>query len=906
MALYLGLRDNCKQWGSHLLGIRRRIAGGIAFTITSILFTFAVQSADAVTTISNYTVPTAKLSPTSGTVFVAQTPGASDSNPGTEAKPVKTIKKALALINKNGHDNTIAVKAGVYHESLRAPTSVKIFSYGGGNVWLSGSSVVTGFSKTGQGYKYTGSYAPNLTYPDEGPNPQWRRCNPFVTTLPDQVFVNGQMWEQVASAGSLDSNKQQFYANQASHQLILSKDPGTATVEISDLEVGLVLAGNNSDLEGIGFANYATGCVVGARNADGAPITGALVVTGSNSVVRNNMVVNSSYIGMHFEGDNNQYVGNALVHNGCNGAMGGGNNILFQSNLIKDNNQYGVKVPLTAGIKFGHTSHSRFVGNVVIGNKNHGAWFDQQTQDDHIYGNYFANNGKDGLFYEIGTTGYISSNYFIGNNTGVMLSGSRDTQVWNNTFVNNKDGDVVAREEPRGDANGACQIVGCTSKNNVVKNNVFSNSLGRPMLDTRWCRGNCAAGQAGAGSEQISADDYNGFQSPSDSDPLIRWALSASDSYKASSLSDFHNRYNREANSKETRSNVFVNSGSGDYRLINSSPFVRGATDVPDVIARDLEKLGTNASTVHNLGVRVAPASASFPVRMAVGTGTPGDTTSTTGDDSTSSSTPTSIGGSTSSSTPTSRHNTSSTVSSSSRVGYVIASGNGQIQTFGSMPRMAQAGARSPSSAQIVDVEATKDGRGYYALDIQGHVRASGSAKSYGNTPKLNNGERAVSIMRSKSGRGYNVVTSFGRIFAMGDAPKYSKLDISGSVVSAAATPAHDGLYILIDTGRVITRGNATFAGDIDDKRVKEAAIAADPDGTGYWIVEASGVVHPFVAEKVDNVNMVKVVDVAPYRGGLLILGANGHVKSVGGKKALGDMAGLDGPWAQALTTTDE
>ena len=96
---------------------------------------------------ANYPIP-------SGAIFVDVSRG-SDSNPGTQASPMKTLKSAVTKIPSGGA-RTFVLRAGVYHESVTVDASrtAAVQNYPGEAVWFDGSVPLTGWTQSGTRWIY--------------------------------------------------------------------------------------------------------------------------------------------------------------------------------------------------------------------------------------------------------------------------------------------------------------------------------------------------------------------------------------------------------------------------------------------------------------------------------------------------------------------------------------------------------------------------------------------------------------------------------------------------------------------------------------------------------------------------------------------------------------------------------
>jgi len=128
----------------------------------------------------------------------------------------------------------------------------------------------------------------------------------------------------------------------------------------------------------------------------------------ASSTVRNNYIHNNTYSG---------YIGNSA------------SNSLLENNEIAFNG-WEQKVTLATNVTFR--------GNFVHHNNGAGIWFDSDNTNVLIEGNRVEDNGWVGIFYEISDTAIIRNNAIRRNgDAGVMLSTSKNTQVYNNTLDNN-------------------------------------------------------------------------------------------------------------------------------------------------------------------------------------------------------------------------------------------------------------------------------------------------------------------------------------------------------------------------------------------------------------------------------------------------------------------------------------
>jgi CHAP domain len=95
------------------------------------------------------------------------------------------------------------------------------------------------------------------------------------------------------------------------------------------------------------------------------------------------------------------------------------------------------------------------------------------------------------------------------------------------------------------------------------------------------------------------------------------------------------------------------------------------------------------------------------------------------------------------------------------------------------------------------------------------------------------------------------LVAADGGVFTFGDAHFYGSMGarpLSAPIVAMAATPDGKGYWLVAADGGVFTFGDAHFYGSMGSTPLSApvAGMAATPDGKGYWLVAADGGVFTF------------------------------------------------------------
>ncbi len=245
--------------GNGLSSSRLGLAGRVA--IASLLPFFLLSGAFGQATV-NEGLETASL-------YVNGATG-SDSNPGSESEPLKTIGKAASLAetnNQNGIGTKVTIEAGTYRESVtlshnKKDTTMPITfeAASGANVIVSGATVYTGFAEYSLNHSiYTTGWTNNW-----GTCPQMSSC-PFqqeIMMRQELVAVNGTVLTQVLSLTQMQQGT--FYVDESSNLLYVwpssGTDMGTATVE-AGTSATLFSINHKSDIvvRGITF-QYANTC----------------------------------------------------------------------------------------------------------------------------------------------------------------------------------------------------------------------------------------------------------------------------------------------------------------------------------------------------------------------------------------------------------------------------------------------------------------------------------------------------------------------------------------------------------------------------------------------------------------------------------------------------------------------
>jgi hypothetical protein len=383
----------------------------------------------------------------------------SDSNPGTQVQPLKTISAASADATLNNYHSVgtlITINPGVYRETI------SIF----GNQYNTAAPVT--FQGAGQGVIISGSvqYANWQAYSDNAaiytapwPN-KWGLCSantggasPFeqeIVLRREMIFVNGKPLTQVLAMGQMQSGT--FFVTEAANLVYIwpaaGVDISTSDVEVATLPESLRVVGrSNLVFRGLNF-QYANSC----RDQNAVDVAGNShnILFDSDSFSWNNA------IGLHFfpPVSNFTVLSSSANHNGQSGMMSVQTKFgLWQSVVTSFNNWRGAQGAYyywnSGGMHFFSDHDHTITGAVTAYNQTHGIHFDTDNANITVNGLLAAQNLAIGVALEKneGPVG-ISNSTFCSNNLGIKLNylyqaglvlrNSEQVTLGGNLFYNNR------------------------------------------------------------------------------------------------------------------------------------------------------------------------------------------------------------------------------------------------------------------------------------------------------------------------------------------------------------------------------------------------------------------------------------------------------------------------------------
>jgi hypothetical protein len=359
----------------------------------------------------------------------------SDSNPGTQSQPLKTISAASAIANENNHHSIgthISINPGVYRETVsimgnqyNTPAPIT-FEGSGKGVIISGSVPYTGWQTySGNASIYTTSWPNN--WGTCTPNINSDGSSPFeqeIVLRREMIFVNGVLLTQVLSLGQMRTGT--FFVSESANRVYVWPAAGTdmnaADVEVATLpELLHVVGRSNLVFRGMSFV-HANSC----RDKNAVYIAG----TSKNILFDGDSFRWNNAVGIHFfvPVTNFTVQNSNASHNGQSGMMSVETKYgLWQSVTTSFNNWRGAQGAYyywnSGGMHFFADHQHTINGATIAYNQTHGIHFDTDNANITASNVLTAKNLAIGIAVEKNEGPFhISSSNFCSNNIGVKLN----------------------------------------------------------------------------------------------------------------------------------------------------------------------------------------------------------------------------------------------------------------------------------------------------------------------------------------------------------------------------------------------------------------------------------------------------------------------------------------------------
>ncbi|MGI8771306.1 MAG: right-handed parallel beta-helix repeat-containing protein [Acidobacteriaceae bacterium] len=426
------------------------------------------------------------------TIYVDATAG-SDSNPGTQALPLKTVSAGTSFAVRNnvqGIGTKVIVNPGVYREYVNvvanyrgtsAPITIQAAQFG--TAIVAGSDVFTNWY---QGTNNSAIYTHSWTYgfgncPISSGYPQTMKP---ILRRREMVFVNGIPLTQVMALSQMLAGT--FYVDETSQQIQIWPRPGT------DMNTALVEVAVRSDTFNISRQGNIVVRGMTFEHAASCIDKSGVNVNSANNVLIDSIQANwNNQGGFHVSSSTNVTVQNsAASHNGSNG-FGGyrSKQVLFQFDEADYNNWRGAQAAFydyyMGGMKFFNMHGATVDQFFAYNNQGQGLWFDTDNRQIVAQGSFLSGNWVANLQVELnaGPIAVLNNTLCYGQ-VGVNLVNASNITFSGNTFYNN--GGSTAHMTPQfyleGKAGGrnftdyeTGVFYNVISSNITLNNNVFEN-----------------------------------------------------------------------------------------------------------------------------------------------------------------------------------------------------------------------------------------------------------------------------------------------------------------------------------------------------------------------------------------------------------------------------------------------
>src|SRR5450631_330390 len=378
-------------------------------------------------------------------VYVDGTVGL-DSNPGTQALPLKTVQAGVGKAEANNQKSIgtkVFINPGTYREWVQiqatthqssAPMTFQAVTPGtvtisGSDVWASGW-----VPNTANAAIYDNLWTP--AYGSCALPSTWPAVQPIVLRS-EMIFVNGTPLTQVSSFKEMSVGT--FFANESADVVHIwppaNTNMSTALIEVSSRAGTLNLAGrSNVVLRGLTF-QHARNCL----NTNSVTISSVY-----NVLLDQVHAYWNNWNGIGISSSTYTTVQNSVAS--YNGGLGFGGatdlNAVYNFNESDYNNWRGAQGAFydwgQGGIKLMYMHTSSISNHFAYRNSAQGLWYDTDDKNITISNSIVAENKEAGLQLEVNEGPItVSNNTFCSNGSGVNLINSSGVTLTNNIFYNN-------------------------------------------------------------------------------------------------------------------------------------------------------------------------------------------------------------------------------------------------------------------------------------------------------------------------------------------------------------------------------------------------------------------------------------------------------------------------------------
>ncbi len=330
-----------------------------------------------------------------------------------------------SVVNAAPPGTTFILQPGIYRTQSVIAKDGDIFD-GQGVATLNGSRVLAGFARNGSAWVVDGQ-----TQHGQFNTGAFCASRSPQCVHPEDLFIDNVPMRHVGSRAAVTSGT--WYFDYAQARIYVGDDPAGHTIETSVTPGAITGNAKNVTVTGLTIEKYATPLQHAAVGSDG----------GTGWVITNNTIRLNHAVGVGISSAS-QVLYNKLLQNGQEGYAGGGNDFVFGSNEVANNNYAGVSSEWEAGGgKVTATNRGGVIrNNCVHDNDGPGIWMDERANGVLVEKNVVWNNSASGIMYEISYDGVIRNNLLTDNGAAftrwfwgpqILISSSDGVQIYGNT-----------------------------------------------------------------------------------------------------------------------------------------------------------------------------------------------------------------------------------------------------------------------------------------------------------------------------------------------------------------------------------------------------------------------------------------------------------------------------------------
>jgi hypothetical protein len=336
--------------------------------------------------------------------------GASDRNPGTPARPLRTVGRAASLAaanNLRGVGTRIQIRPGTYRESVmlgawrgQTPAPISFVGPLGGKAVISGSDVWTGWTRVGDTdlYRHAWPYRWGLSPLPAG----WTEARiPDVVRRRELVFADGRLLRQVLDMADLTRIPGGGFAVDEANGLVTIRLPAGQEIDRTRIEV----ATRDQLLNISGRTNVQVSNLTFQHAASPLQRAAVRVERSSDVEIGNAEFVWNNWTGLGLNDDRDVTIRRSKFD--ANGSMGFSALRVKTLRLERTSNSYNTWRGHWGGW-YGWENGMKLIGvhgavlqhHTAVGNHSYGLWLDTDNRDVTVRDTRICNNRLAGVFLE--------------------------------------------------------------------------------------------------------------------------------------------------------------------------------------------------------------------------------------------------------------------------------------------------------------------------------------------------------------------------------------------------------------------------------------------------------------------------------------------------------------------------